>query len=94
MREANELAETEALLAEDYPSFELPYIGENDFNYYPSPMDPIMDMERVSTKDDLLIGRTLERRGRRKTLEKKKSWEEFWLEKKVAKLLRRLRLKK
>jgi hypothetical protein len=90
VRESNEQTGTKELAAYGFADYNLPFIGENDFNYYPrlceSPYNDSMD----STRDGLVLGGEL--KGTR--LARKKHWEEFWLEKATSKLLSRLRLKK
>lgn len=69
---------------------ELPFIHEDDFNYYPTPSDLPYDENIASTEEGLVSGRKL----KRTKLVKKKGWEMIWLERKVAKLLSKLKLRK
>jgi len=83
----NEQAETEALwLSPDSPagSLELPFIAEDDFNYYPEPAE----LPYHSSDEEWLI--STKRRSQRRSigkLRKKKVGQEFWLEKKVMRLV-------
>jgi hypothetical protein len=86
MCEANEQAETEELMARDY---ELPFIYEDDFNYYPETSELPYNECMASTQESLVLGRGM----KRMRLVKKKQWDEFWLEKVVLKLKKRFRLK-
>lgn len=89
MREASEQVETETLIAGD---LDLPFIHEDDFNYYPATADELSCASGFSTDTDesLLAGRRL----KRTKLAKKKEWEEFWLERAFVRMMAKLRLRK
>lgn len=90
LTEPNEQAETEALwLSPCSPdsnaeSMELPFIAEDDFNYYPEPEE----LPYHSSDEEWLI-ETKEREQKQTIgkLRKKKEGQEFWLEKKVMRLV-------
>jgi hypothetical protein len=88
LTEPNEQAETEALwLDMDSTSegaVDLPFIAEDDFNYYPSPAE----LPYHSSDEDWLINTEGRSQEPRKTkLRKKKEGEGFWLERKVMRLV-------
>jgi hypothetical protein len=89
MPEVNEQAKTEELVARDLKDYDLPFIGEDDFKYYPKLYDLPCNDDMASTEAKTVLGGGIDGTG----LIKQKHWLELWLEKTVPKLRERLRLK-
>ncbi|KAJ4297546.1 hypothetical protein N0V90_005438 [Kalmusia sp. IMI 367209] len=91
MLEPNEKVENKKTLNDD---FELPFIRDDDFNYYPKlnprPHGPYSNEEMAPTEESLVLGKAVKRT---KSV-KKKVWEDFSLEDVVLRALAKLRLKK
>ena len=86
--DADELAETEKAILDD---MELPFIYNDDFNYYPEP-DELPYTDEMGTTEGLIDNghhaKAL------KVLKKKKAGERFWLEEIFRRLLVKLRPRK
>lgn len=88
MREPNEQAETEQLIVAD---LELPFIREEEFNYYPETCRDQKDRSVRSTDKESLVLRGKVWRAR---LVKEGPDVEFWLEKMIERVLGKFRKKK
>lgn len=69
----------------DESSLDLPFIHEDDFNYYPEPAELLY---RSSTEDNRLFRESARMAGEGRKIKKKRGLEEFWLKKKVARLVK------
>ena len=81
----------EELVAGDFAAYmyDLPFIGEDDFHYYPKPCEVPYNDDMAVTEDRFVLEGEL----KEISLVRKKRWEGLWLERAVSKLLRRIRLK-
>ena len=74
--------------------FELPFIQDNEFDYYPEPSPrshKLYGDDRMATTERSLV---LGKASKRTKLVKKKVWDDLWLESVLVKMLTKLRLKK